>query len=100
MDGEDDDCSWFSIFRLKGRMGTFGIDALLCLHTSNAAWEGWHCISFPLFLMNFNLPGTLQSTARIFELKNGSGRNHQVKPDPPSVCISNRISKSLTRPTI
>lgn len=72
------------------------IHALPCPHTSNAAWEGWNCKSFPLFPMNFNLPGK----HRDFELKKGRGRTHQVKPDPPFCCISNKISKSLTRPAI
>lgn len=81
-------------------MGTFGIYALPCPRTSNAEWEGWHRLSFLLFLVNFNLPGTLQSTTRNFGLKNGRGRNHQVKLDPPSGRISNKISKSLIRPTI
>lgn len=73
-----------------------GIHALPCPHTSNTVWEGWNHISFPLFLMNFNLPGK----HRNFELKNGRGRNHQAKPDPPFCCIRNKISTSLTRPAI
>lgn len=63
-----------------------GVHALPCPHTSNAVWKGWNCISFPLFLMNFNLPGK----HRNFELKNGRGRNHQVKSDPPFCCINNK----------
>lgn len=73
-----------------------GIHALPCPHTSKAAWVDWNRISFPLFLMNFNLPGKHRS----FELKNDRERNHQVKPDPPFCCISNKTSTSLTRPAI